>query len=326
MKILVTGGAGYIGSHIVLELCDEGYGVIVLDDLSLGNESSVDKRAEFIKGSTLDKKILKKVISEIDAIIHLAAFKSAGESMINPTVYTQNNIEGTLRLIDVMSSYNKKNIIFSSTAAVYGNPQYLPVDENHKTNPINYYGFTKLMVENTLNWYKHLNGFNFIALRYFNAAGYDKEKRILNLENKPQNLIPIVMECAAGIRRSMQIFGDDYNTPDGSCVRDYIHVVDVAKAHISAVKRLLEKDTESFEVFNLGMGVGVSVLEMIHAFKEATGIEIAYTIAPRREGDVEAVYADTTKANTILGWKTEKSLKDAMGDAWRWENALRGEN
>ena len=163
MKILVTGGAGYIGSHIVLELCDEGYDVLVLDDLSLGNESSIDKRAEFIKGSTHDEQILKKVMPEVDVTIHLAAFKSARESMINPSVYTQNNIEGTLQLIDVMYSYNKKNIIFSSTAAVYGNPQYLPVDERHPTNPINYYGFTKLMLENTLSWYKNLEGFNVIA-------------------------------------------------------------------------------------------------------------------------------------------------------------------
>ena len=314
MKILVTGGAGYIGSHIVLELCDEGYGVIVLDDLSLGNESSVDKRAQFIKGSTLDKKILKKVISEIDATIHLAAFKSAGESMINPTVYTQNNIEGTLRLIDVMSSYNKKNIIFSSTAAVYGKPQYLPVDENHQTNPINYYGFTKLIVENTLNWYKHLNGFNFIALRYFNAAGYDKEKRILNLENKPQNLIPIVMECAAGIRQSMQIFGDDYNTPDGTCLRDYIHVTDLAKAHIKALRRIYDKNAM---FINLGTGYTHSVYDVIRTVEKITSEKINFSVTNRREGDPAKLYSSSSVAKKSLDWIAKNSdLENIIKTTW----------
>ena len=304
MKILVTGGAGYIGSHIVLELCDEGYDVLVLDDLSLGNESSVDKRAEFIKGSTLDEQILKKVMPEVDAIIHLAAFKSAGESMINPSVYTQNNIEGTLRLIDMMSSYNKKNIIFSSTAAVYGNPQYLPLDENHQTNPINYYGFTKLMVENTLSWYKNLKGFNFIALRYFNAAGYDKEKRIINLENKPQNLIPIVMECAAGIRQSMQIFGDDYNTPDGTCLRDYIHVTDLAKAHIKALRRIYDNNTHS-------------VYDVIRTVEKITSEKINYSVTDRREGDPSNLYSSSSFAKKSLDWIAKNSdLENIINTTW----------
>ena len=314
MKILVTGGAGYIGSHIVLELCDEGYDVLVLDDLSLGNESSVDTRAEFIKGSTLDEKILKKVMPEVDAIIHLAALKSAGESMINPSVYTQNNIEGTLRLIDVMSSYNKKNIIFSSTAAVYGNPQYLPVDENHPTNPINYYGFTKLMIESTLSWYKNLKGFNFIALRYFNAAGYDKEKRILNLENKPQNLIPIVMECAAGIRQNMQIFGDDYNTPDGTCLRDYIHVTDLAKAHIIALKKI---NNNKFIYINLGTGRTHSVFDVINAVEKITSKKINYAITDRREGDPPNLNSFSNLAKESLGWIAENSdLENIIKTTW----------
>ena len=314
MKILVTGGAGYIGSHIVLELCDEGYGVLVLDDLSLGNESSVDKRAKFIKGSTLDEQILKKVMPEVDAIIHLAAFKSAGESMINPSVYTQNNIEGTLRLIDVMSSYNKKNIIFSSTAAVYGNPQYLPVDENHQTNPINYYGFTKLMIENTLSWYKNLKGFNVISLRYFNAAGYDNKKRLLNLENNPQNLIPIVMECAAGIRRSMQIFGDDYNTPDGTCLRDYIHVTDLAKAHIKALRRINDNNT----IFiNLGTGYTHSVYDVIRTVEKITSEKINYSVTNRREGDPAKLYSSSSFAKKSLDWIAKNSdLKNIIKTTW----------
>ena len=314
MKILVTGGAGYIGSHVVLELCDEGYDVVVLDDLSLGNESSVDKRAEFIKGSTLDKKILKKVIPEVDAIIHLAAFKSAGESMINSNVYTQNNIVGTLQLIDVMSSYNKKNIIFSSTAAVYGHPQYFPLDENHPTNPINYYGFTKLMIENTLSWYKDLKGFNVIALRYFNAAGYDNKKRILNVENNPQNLIPVVMECASGVRNEMEIFGDDYNTPDGTCLRDYIHVTDIAKAHNSALRRINDNNT----IFiNLGTGYTHSVYDVIRTVEKITSEKINYSVTDRREGDTENLYSSSDFAKESLDWVAKNSdLENIIKTTW----------
>tara|TARA_B100001121_G_scaffold119280_1_gene104733 strand:- start:44 stop:1009 length:966 start_codon:yes stop_codon:yes gene_type:complete len=314
MKILVTGGAGYIGSHIVLELCNEGYDVIVLDDLSLGNESSIDSRSEFIKGSTLDKKILKKVIPEVDSIIHLAAFKSAGESMVNPNIYTQNNIQGTLRLIDTMNSKNKKNIIFSSTAAVYGNPQYLPLDENHPTNPINYYGFTKLTIENILSWYKNLKNFNVIALRYFNAAGYDKEKRIVNLENKPQNLIPIVMECAAGIRKNMQIFGDDYNTPDGTCLRDYIHVTDIAKAHIIALKRIYDN---KFLSINLGTGNTHSVYDVINTVQTITSKKINFAVTSRREGDPANLYSSSSFAKESLGWVAKNSdLENIIKTTW----------
>ena len=314
MKILVTGGAGYIGSHIVLELCDEGYDVLVLDDLSLGNESSVDTRAEFIKGSTLDEQILKKVMPEVDAIIHLAAFKSAGESMINPSVYTRNNIVGTLRLFDVMSSYNKKDIIFSSTAAVYGNPHYLPVDESHQTNPINYYGFTKLMIENTLSWYKNLKGFNFIALRYFNAAGYDKEKRILNLENNPKNLIPIVMECASGIRNKMEIFGDDYNTPDGTCLRDYIHVTDLAKAHIAALKKI---NDNQFSYINLGTGRTHSVYDVINTTQTITSRKINFSVVSRREGDPTSLYSSSALAKKEWNWVADSSnLENIIKTTW----------
>ena len=314
MKILVTGGAGYIGSHVVLELCDEGYDVVVLDDLSLGNESSVDKRVEFVKGSTLNKKILKKVIPEVDAIIHLAAFKSAGESMINPNIYTQNNIVGTLRLIDVMFSYNKKNIIFSSTAAVYGHPQYFPLDENHPTSPINYYGFTKLMIENTLSWYKNLKGFNVIALRYFNAAGYDNKKRILNLENNPQNLIPIVMECASGVRNEMEIFGDDYNTPDGTCLRDYIHVTDLAKAHIAALKKI---NDNQFLYINLGTGRTHSVYDVINTTQTITSKKINFSVVSRREGDPTSLYYSSALAKKEWNWVADNSsLENIIKTTW----------
>ena len=314
MEILVSGGAGYIGSHVVLELCDEGYDVVVLDDLSLSNESSIDKRAEFIKGSTLDKKILKKVIPEVDAIIHLAAFKSAGESMISPNLYTQNNIVGTLQLIDVMSSFDKRNIIFSSSAAVYGNPQYLPLDENHPTSPINYYGFTKLMIENTLNWYKNLKGFNVISLRYFNAAGFDNKKRILSLENNPQNLIPIVMECASGIRNEMEIFGDDYNTPDGTCLRDYIHVTDLTKAHIAALKTI---NYNKFLYINLSTGLTHSVYDVINTVQKITSKKINFSIASRRKGDPASLYSSSKLAKKELNWVAENSnLENIIKTTW----------
>ena len=251
---------------------------------------------------------------EVNAIVHLAAFKAAGESMTNPNKYTQNNIKGTLSLIDAMYTTNVRNIIFSSTAAVYGNPQYLPIDEKHPTGPINYYGFTKLMIENTLNWYKNLKGFNVIALRYFNAAGYDKEERILNLENKPQNLIPIVMECAAGIRQSMQIFGDDYNTPDGTCLRDYIHVTDLAKAHIKALERINDNNT----IFiNLGTGYTHSVYDVIRTVEKITSEKINFSVTNRREGDPANLYSTSRFAKKNLNWIAKNSdLENIIKTTW----------
>ena len=216
MKILVTGGAGYIGSHVVLSLCDNGEDVVVLDDLSSGTQNAIDDRAKFILGSTLNKKDTDTALDGVDVVIHLAAFKAAGESMLYPTKYSQNNIVGTINLINSMIDQDVNNFIFSSTAAVYGYPKYLPLDENHPLNPINYYGFTKLEIERILDWYNNLTGLKYAALRYFNAAGYDKTGRINHLEKNPQNLIPIVMEVPSGFRKKLEVFGNEYDTKDGT--------------------------------------------------------------------------------------------------------------
>ena len=238
MKILVTGGAGYIGSHVVIALCEGGYEVVVLDDLSTGNREAVDNRAEFIQGSTLNNDNVATALNGVDAVIHLAAFKAAGESMIDPGKYSQNNISGTISLLNAMITYEVDRFIFSSTAAVYGYPKYLPLDENHPLEPINYYGFTKLEIERILKWYGELKGLKYATLRYFNAAGYDPQRRIQFLEKNPANLIPIVMEVASGRREKMEVFGNDYDTSDGTGVRDYIHVTDLATAHVKAIEYL----------------------------------------------------------------------------------------
>ena len=235
MKVLVTGGAGYIGSHVVLYLIEAGHEVVILDDMSLGCIENIHDQAEFIEGSTLDEGMLDDVLSKnIDAVVHLAAFKAAGESMIHPEMYSRNNLNGTTNLLNAMMKHNVKTFVFSSSAAVYGYPEYLPVDEDHPVKPINYYGYTKLAIEDMLKWYDQLKGLKFAALRYFNAAGYDVKRRVFGLEKNPQNLLPIVMEVATGQRKTMNVFGNDYKTKDGTGVRDYIHVNDLASAHVKA--------------------------------------------------------------------------------------------
>ncbi|MEC7872323.1 MAG: UDP-glucose 4-epimerase GalE, partial [Candidatus Neomarinimicrobiota bacterium] len=249
MNILVTGGAGYIGSHVVMHLCEAGHDVMVIDDLSLGDKKAVDSKATFIQGSILNKEDLNRCLNDIETVIHLAAFKSAGESMKNPQKYSENNILGTLTLLQWMIENSINNIIFSSTAAVYGYPEYLPLDEKHPLNPINFYGFTKLTIENMLGWYHKLLGMNYVILRYFNAAGYDKSERISSLEKNPANLIPAIMEVASGHRDKIDVFGDNYDTPDGTGIRDYVHVSDLAKAHVMSLGLIQAKQSE---IFNLG--------------------------------------------------------------------------
>jgi len=244
-NILVTGGAGYIGSHVVHELCDAGHYVTILDNMSTGAEENIDQRADFIKGDLLNDFDLEKAFSNNPEIVfHFAAFKSAGESMTKPDKYAENNICGTLHLLNKMVEKRAKGFVFSSSAAVYGDPQYLPIDEKHPLNPINYYGYTKLAIEENLKWYSQLKGINFAALRYFNATGYDVKGRIFGKERNPANLSPIVMEVAYGLRDKMQIFGNDYETEDGTCIRDYIHVNDLATAHVKAMDYIasLKKD------------------------------------------------------------------------------------
>jgi len=309
--ILVTGGAGYIGSHVALALLDAGYNVTVFDDLSLGFKSNIDERANFIQGSTLNEADLDHALSTgIDGVVHLAAFKAAGESMTDPEKYSKNNITGTLNVLNAIAKAHVKRIIFSSTAAVYGYPEYLPIDEDHSLKPINYYGYTKLMVEDALNWYSQLKGISFAALRYFNAAGYDADDRVPNKEKNPANLLPIVMEVASGMRESMLVFGDDYKTHDGTGVRDYIHVTDLADAHVKAFE-YIDTNGENLTV-NLATGVGYSVLDVIHSAEKITGKTIAYKIVDRRPGDPDELIAISTKAGELLNWEAKHSHIDTL--------------
>jgi len=315
MKILVTGGAGYIGSHVVLSLCDNGEDVVVLDDLSSGTQNAIDDRAKFILGSTLNKKDTDTALNGVDVVIHLAAFKAAGESMLYPAKYSQNNIVGTINLINSMIDQDVNNFIFSSTAAVYGYPEYLPVDENHPLNPINYYGFTKLEIERILDWYNNLTGLKYAALRYFNAAGFDKEGRINHLEKNPQNLIPIVMEVASGFREKLKVFGNDYDTKDGTGMRDYIHVTDLAKAHIKAIDYL--KDHDSLTM-NLATGDSHSVLDVIEMAERITNKEILYDFVDRREGDPGQLFSSSSIASNLLDWQPECSdIESIIKDTWQ---------
>ncbi|NHZ86476.1 MAG: UDP-glucose 4-epimerase GalE [Planctomycetia bacterium] len=317
MKIFVTGGAGYIGSHVVFELCDTGHEVTIFDDLSLGKEENIDKRANFVLGSTLEKQQLTEVLTDkdFDAVIHLAAWKAAGESMEKPEKYSENNIIGSMNLLNAIADVGIKNFVFSSTAAVYGIPNYLPMDEKHPVDPANYYGYTKVFVENNLKWYSQLKGLNYVSLRYFNAAGYDIKGRITGKEKNPNNLLPIIMETACGMRDIVQIYGNDYDTIDGTGVRDYIHVSDLAVAHVLALKYLVENKKNL--TVNLSTGKGYSVLEAINKAKEITEKEIPYKIIGRREGDPDTVVASFAKANKILNWKAKYSdLETILSTMW----------
>ena len=316
MNVLVTGGAGYIGSHVVLDLLDNGHKVTVLDDHSLGFEINVDNRANFIKGSTLSDQDLKTAFStDPDAVIHLAAWKAAGESMDHPEKYSSNNIIGTLKLLMAMTDSGVQRIVFSSTAAVYGYPEYLPVDEKHKTDPINYYGYTKLAIEDNLRWYSRLRGISFVSLRYFNAAGYDTLKRVTEPEQNPQNLLPIVMEVASGQRNKLEIYGNDYKTPDGTGIRDYIHVSDLASAHTKAI-HYLQKEGKDL-IVNLGTGCDHSVLDVVHEAQKITQHPIPNEFVERRPGDPEKLIASFEMATDVLKWTPLQSdLKHILGTMW----------
>ena len=312
MHILVIGGAGYIGSHVARELLDNNYKVTVYDNFSSGKEENIFADEKLVRGDVLDFELLDKTMREtkFDGIIHLSAFKAAGESMTTPEKYSINNICGTINILNAAVKNDVKKIIFSSTAAIYGEPQYLPIDENHPTDPANYYGFTKLEIERILNWYDKLKGLKFVALRYFNAAGYDAKGRIFGLEINPQNLLPIVMEVAAGVREKITIFGSDWDTRDGTCIRDYIHVSDLSAAHLKAFEYLL-KTNESLTV-NLGSQTGVSVKEMIDTARKITGKEIKAEFGARRDGDPSVVLATAKKAEETLGWKAKCSDIDSL--------------
>ena len=311
MKILVTGGAGYIGSHVVYELIDQGHDVTILDDMSLGLEENIDPRSIFVQGSTHSDSDLDSVLSvDFDGIIHLAAWKAAGESMTDPAKYAHNNLIGTINLLNACDRHGIKRFVFSSTSSVYGNPEYIPIDENHPTEPISYYGETKLQVEKNLKWFSELKGIRFGVLRYFNAAGYDIKGRIKGRERNALNLIPITMEVAAGIREKMQIFGDNYDTHDGTGVRDYIHVSDLAIAHMKALNYISENDKDL--LVNLATGKGHSVLDVINKSKEVSGKDIPFNIVGRRAGDPATVVAVSNRANKVLDWSTKYSDLDTL--------------
>lgn len=336
-KILVTGGTGYIGSHTVVELQNNGYEVVIVDNLSNSRADVVDNiqkitgiRPAFEQVDCLDFVSLENVFCKhegISAIIHFAASKAVGESVQKPLLYYRNNIVSLINLLELMPEYNVKGIVFSSSCTVYGQPDVLPVTEEAPIKKAESpYGNTKQINEEIIqDTVKSGSPIRSILLRYFNPIGAHPSALIGELPNGvPMNLIPFLTQTAIGIREKLSVFGDDYNTPDGSCIRDYINVVDLAKAHVYAIARMLEdKQNEKVEVFNIGTGKGLSVLELIHAFETATGVKLNYQIAPRRAGDIEQVWANPEKANKVLGWKAETSIEDTLRSAWNWQLKLR---
>lgn len=306
MKVLVIGGAGYIGSHVSRMFLDRGYSVTVYDNLYSGCRENIFPEAKFVKADILDYSTLEITMKGgFDALIHLAALKAAGESMSIPEKYALNNISGTINILNAASITGVKIIVFSSSAAVYGEPEYIPLDEDHPTNPENFYGFTKLEIERLLEWYDRLKGIKYAALRYFNAAGYDPEGRIRGLEKNPQNLIPVIMEVATGKREKLQIFGDDYPTEDGTGVRDYIHVTDLADAHIKALE-YIHSHKESL-ILNLGSETGLSVLDVLETARKVSGKPIPAEVTKRRPGDPARLVASAVKAKGVLGWNPRYS-------------------
>ena len=318
-KILVIGGAGYIGSHVVKALLRENFAVTVYDNFSTGQICNLAQEAELVEGDILDFAHLEKVMKGgFDAVIHLAAKKAVGESMENPQLYSQNNISGSINIFNAMLNAGVKNVVFSSTSAVYGMPQYLPLDENHPLNPMSFYGYTKMAIEQVMNWYSQIKDFHYIALRYFNAVGYAADGSILGKEKNPQNLLPLIMETITGKRDILHVFGNDYDTPDGTCVRDYIHVEDLADAHVLAIKKLLA-DGDS-QVINLGTEKGTSVLEIIKSVERVSGKKVNYDFAPRRAGDPVAVVATSTKAARVLGWRAKYTdIDEIVKTVWNIE-------
>lgn len=311
MKVLVIGGAGYIGSHVVKELMAKNHEVTVFDNLSSGLIQNLFKKNEFIAGDILHPEDLDKAFARgFDAFIHLAAFKAAGESMIFPEKYSINNINGTLNILNAAVAHNCLNMVFSSSAATFGEPQYLPIDENHPKNPENYYGFTKLKIEEFMGWYDKLKNLKFAALRYFNAAGYDPEGVIYGLERNPANLLPVMMEVACGKRDKLKVFGSDYDTRDGTCIRDYIHVTDLASAHVLALE-YIAKNKKSLTL-NLGTGKGITVTEMLEATRRITGKEIPAEYVGRRAGDPAQLTASSKLAKEVLGWEPKYSDVDIL--------------
>ena len=336
-QVLVTGGTGYIGSHTVVELQAVGFDVVIIDDLS-NSSSGVIENIEKISGirpafeefNLLNFDQLEAFFERykrIDAIIHFAAFKAVGESVEKPLSYYRNNLVSLMNILECMSKYKVPNLVFSSSCTVYGQPDQLPVTENTpRKDAESPYGNTKAISEDILrDVVKVTPDLTVIALRYFNPIGAHPSALIGELPRGiPNNLVPFITQTAAGIRQQLSVFGNDYDTPDGSCIRDYINVTDLAKAHVRAIDRLINgTNSPRYEFFNVGTGKGASVLEVVNTFEEATGVKLNYKIVARREGDIEKIYADTTLANKVLGWKAETSLYDTLISAWNWEKRIR---
>ena len=322
MKILVVGGAGYIGSHMVVRLLEEGCSVTTLDNLSGGYRDAV-LGGDFIEGDLADTNLLDKVFSEnnFDAVMHFASFIEVGESILSPAKYYQNNVTNTQNLLDAMVKHGVLNFIFSSTAAIFGEPQYVPIDEKHPMNPINPYGRTKLIVEQMLADYDRAYGLKSVALRYFNAAGADPETRIGERHVPESHLIPLVLQAASGRRKSISIFGQDYDTPDGTCIRDYIHICDLCEAHLLAIKTL--QSSHESAAYNLGNGNGFSVKEVIDTASKVIGKDINIELAEARTGDPARLVADASLARKELNWQPAfSSLETIIRHAWLWEEKL----
>ena len=337
--ILVTGGTGYIGSHTVVELLEKGFEVVIIDNLSNSRIEVLDsiekitgKRPQFWNIDLCDKAAIQKKVLSLGedlgeaSIIHFAAYKAVGESVEKPLMYYRNNLLSLTNLLEICEEYKVKNFVFSFSCSVYGEPDHLPIDEKAPLKKAESpYGNTKQICEDILADVAKVSDLQTIALRYFNPVGAHESALIGEYPlQPPTNLFPVITQTVIGKRDSFNVFGDNYDTPDGSCIRDYIHVVDIAKAHVVAIERLMNKNNKSsFEIFNLGTGKGHSVLEAIKTFEKITGQKVNYKIAPRREGDVIKVYADTKLANKELGWKAEKKLEEMLSSAWKWELALK---
>jgi UDP-glucose 4-epimerase len=336
-KILVTGGAGYIGSHTTVELQNAGYEVVIVDNLSNSNAGVIDGiekitgiRPAFEQADCSDKEALTTVFGkypDIRGIIHFAASKAVGESVHKPLLYYRNNIVSLLNLLDLMPEYKTRGIVFSSSCTVYGQPETLPVDENAPIQPaLSPYGNTKQIDEEIIRDAIYAGApYKSIILRYFNPIGAHPSAEIGELPNGvPQNLIPFLTQTAIGIRKELSVYGNDYNTPDGSCIRDYINVVDLAKAHVTAIERMLnDKSDAPLEYFNLGTGKGLSVLALIAAFEQSTQVKVPYKIVGRREGDIEQIWANPRCANEVLGWVAAESIEDTLKSAWNWQLKLK---
>ncbi len=322
MTVLVLGGAGYIGSHTVYELIDQGQDVVIVDNLETGYKEAVHPKARFYQGDIRNRAFIDGVFDQekIDAVIHFAANSLVGESMTNPLKYYDNNLNGTKVLLESMVAHDVKKIVFSSTAATYGEPEKVPILETDRTEPTNTYGETKLSMEKMFKWVDKAHGLRYVSLRYFNACGAHKSGTIGEAHNPESHLIPLILQVPNGKRESISIYGDDYDTKDGTCIRDYIHVTDLASAHILAVKYLMEGNESN--IFNLGNGVGFTVNEVIDAARKVTNSPIPAVITPRRAGDPAKLIASSEKAKTILGWKPQhEDIEEIISSAWKWHKS-----